>query len=713
MPTTPSAEASSSRLKPYVRRLVIVHDSSREETTSLEDTQRDHNATAGSGGEAGLGQVQGDVGEQGETQVNEDSPEDHKPTARLIWQVEHRYTGSWRLEYSWLHANPDPPPSWELQEDGNQIEVSDVSRSASGRTTETNSYSAGFAEPLDDADHENFDFHSPWPRRLLNVRTMTSHKWQPGNTYGGIANPDYSTLSYTWGRWRTNDASVEGLKIKGVPWHIPKIQPSHFTVEQFEDILNRIISIKPGNTNKYSPFVWLDIACISQVRNSAVANSEVGRQARIFRGARTAFIWLSTVDPVSLSSLFTRGSYDDSTKELIKDDQARIEDMQTFCDLLSDPWFGGIWTLEEMVLRIDACIVTNKGFWYKPDSDILYQLFELQAFGMFLVDMPDHARKRLRDRYEEFDEKYNSSGLQSSLNASLMQIMASTYSRVCEDPLDKVYGIMQVFGNDFRVGKARIPDDVAGKSIETSYTLPELEDELGSLILQKYPAESQLFVHDEPPLAGRAWRICGEASVELRLGRTTSRISGEGTDDIPKPCCIFSTCVRDSITWATFSGKVCPFDTIIQHGELIPPEWASPYYTFYQDEPSFEHPKAEEGSRTTDVGSDWDPFLDYFGRDTLMVLLLSTSWTRRGINHFRLEGLLLLAPGQKALDFHRRRREWHSDLDNWGSGSWARIGVLTLYLYGTTMPEDSSVIPGADTLLGISDSWVHREGIWG
>jgi hypothetical protein len=57
----------------------------------------------------------------------------------------------------------------------------------------------------DDIDHEEFGEDSRWPRRLLNVRNMTSYKWQPGNMYGGTSNPSFSILSYTWGRWRIRD----------------------------------------------------------------------------------------------------------------------------------------------------------------------------------------------------------------------------------------------------------------------------------------------------------------------------------------------------------------------------------------------------------------------------------------------------------------------------------------------------------------------------
>src|SRR5258708_28953743 len=79
----------------------------------------------------------------------------------------------------------------------------------------------------DDVDHAEFDQDSKWPRRLLNVKNMTSYKWQPGNIYGGVPNPEYSIISYTWGKRRIRDSksTVEALSVNGVPWDIPKVDP--------------------------------------------------------------------------------------------------------------------------------------------------------------------------------------------------------------------------------------------------------------------------------------------------------------------------------------------------------------------------------------------------------------------------------------------------------------------------------------------------------
>jgi hypothetical protein len=40
-----------------------------------------------------------------------------------------------------------------------------------------------------------------WPRRLLYVLEMRSYERDGDNTYGGVREPAYNIISYTWGRW--------------------------------------------------------------------------------------------------------------------------------------------------------------------------------------------------------------------------------------------------------------------------------------------------------------------------------------------------------------------------------------------------------------------------------------------------------------------------------------------------------------------------------
>ena len=143
-----------------------------------------------------------------------------------------------------------------------------------------------------------------WPRRLLHIPTLTSYSWQPGNLYGGIKEPMYNAISYTWGRWRLQDSErpdVKAILINGVGWSLPRIDPAHFSVEEFEKVIKNaaLITKSPRNDliqTEYVEFIWLDVACIDQRASEPQSAAEIGRQAAIFRGAHQVFIWFTTLN---------------------------------------------------------------------------------------------------------------------------------------------------------------------------------------------------------------------------------------------------------------------------------------------------------------------------------------------------------------------------------------------------------------------------------
>lgn len=210
---------------------------------------------------------------------------------------------------------------------------------------------------MDDTDHQDFNPEGIWPRRLLNVLTMTSWKWEPGDTYGGFSNPPYSVLSYTWGRWRlpeqdTAFATTTFLPVQQVPWDIPRISPAHFTSQHFVSVLNAIVD------HSGHPFVWVDVACIPQFATSAVADSEIGRQARIFRGTDKGYIWLT--DALATQYEYHAKAYLDekAVKSCMgltptpvwkahQEGRDRAREMGSLCHLLQDPSFSSMWTLQE------------------------------------------------------------------------------------------------------------------------------------------------------------------------------------------------------------------------------------------------------------------------------------------------------------------------------------------------------------------------------
>ncbi|KAK8103586.1 uncharacterized protein PG998_010619 [Apiospora kogelbergensis] len=195
-----------------------------------------------------------------------------------------------------------------------------------------------------------------WPRRLLHVPSMTSYEWRPGNWYGPHLSPRYNAISYTWGRWsleKMRMPSVEAIAIKGVPWTIPRVDPKHFTKEEFEAALRRATRDrergKPSETSgaKTLDWVWLDVACIDQRNYVPGSAAEVGRQAQIFGSASEVYIWLPGVSPLALHAV------GQTIKERMNmGAEAQIHDIigDHVSRLLANPWFSSLWTLQEAFL---------------------------------------------------------------------------------------------------------------------------------------------------------------------------------------------------------------------------------------------------------------------------------------------------------------------------------------------------------------------------
>jgi hypothetical protein len=193
-----------------------------------------------------------------------------------------------------------------------------------------------------------------WPRRLLHVPSMTSHKWMPGNIYGGHASPDYNAISYTWGRWQLRSGQCQDAKsldVAGTAWPLPRIAPEHFSVVDFTRVIKKAAIMDPNHPLE---FVWLDVACIDQRESSLEMAVEVGRQAKIFKGAHQVFIWLTKYNIGQLCDWGVQ-------LEKCSAESECISEMVRLINLIRlDPWFTSPWTLQEAFLRQDAIFLSRE-----------------------------------------------------------------------------------------------------------------------------------------------------------------------------------------------------------------------------------------------------------------------------------------------------------------------------------------------------------------
>lgn len=476
--------------------------------------------------------------------------------------------------------------------------------------------------------HQDFDAkYSKWPRRLLHVPSLVSYEWKPGNCYGGHRCPAYNTLSYTWGRYALKEGDqpeVEALEIRFEgrrSWKIPRINPAHFTVEQFRAAIQlatqaqgfpaRGVTTKDATTPydflvKPTEFLWLDVACIDQ-EHAKSKLSEINRQAFIFQRAQTSYVWMSHLSDKQLLKLqaFCK-RLDANTPEIARpqwpasphDGQPANtshpakEPLQKWLDesfelvqdtlnlllpvregeggtaRISAPWFSSLWTLQEAHLRPGARIlprdcrkIASEGLW-----DYLRQIPSLREVLRALSNADGSLSECLalglgrRCEIEAVADTVHEAGLREMLEASPFAVFSASQRRQTSDPRDRVYGIMQIFG-------IQLPLQHRG----TLYKPAELQDILSERILLAYPVESQLFVHTEPQAPMSKWRIGTSVAMPTWARSLTIHMrSRRGFINVPHPARPLPLC-KFSVTRgsAYFRGRLCSLRHLLVPFEVL------------------------------------------------------------------------------------------------------------------------------------------------
>lgn len=438
-----------------------------------------------------------------------------------------------------------------------------------------------------DEDHPQFDNDSAWPRRLLHIPSMTSHKWQPGNRYGGYKEPQYNAISYTWGRWEIaeirRDSKIRAIDIKGVPWRIPRIDPEHFTVAEFEHIIRvtRQASLVPLKRDLLKrayrqtgfpkcSFIWLDIACIDQRRTAEgettrEGKAEIGRQARIFKAAKHVCVWLNhtsheklsdinfSLEKLGLADAYTGGHVDWSAEFLDKWCEATST---TLRDLVKDPWFSSLWTLQEAYLCPRAIMLAKNGrpIWQPDLGPKSYLLLEQLVTRVYLISTVIEYEQPYPKSHDWPDLRHLTSLIEESGIAAFaktrnpMGILTMARYRKTTRKNDRIYGIMQIFGDAFKVGDATVGEENSSRN----YTFSELQDEFGSLLVQRYSTMSQLHTHTEPAAAGKGWCISTASTIPLFVSDPRKY------KDQVEACSLSTRRVAGEV-WGYLLGKGCNF----------------------------------------------------------------------------------------------------------------------------------------------------------
>ncbi|KAH7303666.1 hypothetical protein B0I35DRAFT_465601 [Stachybotrys elegans] len=363
-----------------------------------------------------------------------------------------------------------------------------------------------------------------WPQRLIHIPSMTSIPRDDSNKYeyGNIMarEPQYSTLSYTWGRWRIKDGrhATPMLPIQNTPWDIPAVEETHFTSEAFLNVVGKI-------RDTGVEWVWIDVGCIDQRRGSTQAAVEIGRQASIFKQAHSTFVWLSQLKTAQLVEALDEilehgnGLYDYVyLPNSDVDFDGTMQKLQTAYGILfSDPWFSSLWTLQEVTIRNDAIVLSTEGEpvpWKVQEKEQrtyltmlinhcqnVYDNLEtvIERTTVYSRPLPEQTMSAIK-RVKELILRVGFYYLFST-NPNV-QYGTARY-RTTSHSEDRVYAIMQIY--NLVVGKSARPDE--------NPTVEKLVIEFAGAINRQSAILGQLFVHTTQPKPGFSWCITENSIV--------------------------------------------------------------------------------------------------------------------------------------------------------------------------------------------------------
>lgn len=456
-----------------------------------------------------------------------------------------------------------------------------------------------------------------WPRRLLHIPSMTSLEWQPGNIYGDQVAPAYSAVSYTWGRYDLDNPgkkrqkkkykNVRGIKIKGIDWPVPRINPDeHFHVDHFYNLIEQ--TCKPiDGADCGTKFLWLDVACIDQ-NNGPQKMAEIGRQAVIFQNADRVFIWLTTfgadklasvIDtlaqssckymetyqqgcpvrrrPVEYTSCLLRQFLDAAISVAKTNTPVSFPPSDTLAwsgaarasldQLFIDPWFSSLWTLQEAFLcpraylvPLEASPIYQDVRWEWSHTPItLGALCSVAATLKDVVDdeQPSALRSWEADRdnpvalkrwkyLSEVSTMLTQRGLSALASRNPMALYHVAQYRHTRNDKDRIYGIQQIFA--LRLGGSAPGCYDLDPKVFNRF---KLEDQLGAAIVQQYPVASQLHSFTEPTDKGTGWRINASSTVpKLDIKSNIWNLDFQAR-------CRFSTQKVGGQQWGVFDGYAC------------------------------------------------------------------------------------------------------------------------------------------------------------
>lgn len=260
--------------------------------------------------------------------------------------------------------------------------------------------------------------------------------------------------------------------------------------------------------------------------NHSIKMDEVGRQASIFRNASRAYVWLSRIstDDLGYAMYVIRRAGGDFSLSISNEKVGNMLAIlrmirKSIVTVLDDPWFSSLWTLQELMMRNDAVVLSREaesveisGYDESDPVDLDFLMKCCVSIQKEMVreatgDVPGgHADlpSEVHDLLSEVEDRIHYSGLPSALLTSNPNVQyGAAETRETYRREDRIYGIMQIYG--IRVGQS--------VRLEDQSTLDELVEEFALAINARSALMGQMFVHTAATSAGRSWCITEASGV--------------------------------------------------------------------------------------------------------------------------------------------------------------------------------------------------------
>ena len=299
--------------------------------------------------------------------------------------------------------------------------------------------------------------------RLLRLLPLSGAHIQVSlDTFAHDTCPEYEAVSYAWGPpTDINTILVNGgtLEIRRNLWH-------------FLDIVSRGQLRHPEEELFYRPhFLWIDQISINQSL-TLEKNHQVQQMASIFKRASRVIMWVGpgcegeqdvlrrlfvAKAAFSVSENDLDRSCDEGLTLRSQEKELLEKELDAFSTLFSQPYWTRLWTVQEMLLAKSRIL----GFGhYCMDWFELFKfktIFSLWNYAS-CIDVPrDHALSNTVIR----DHLWAMGGYEP-LPADLCSVLNRYSSLACEDPRDKVFGLLALVrsGDVPAIDYSRPPSEV-------------------------------------------------------------------------------------------------------------------------------------------------------------------------------------------------------------------------------------------------------------